>query len=159
MIGRINIVVYYSDNIFIALDFFINLFIIMPRKICLPSMLLISEVNQLSYRQLQFELKARNLKAAGKTEVLRERLRKSIINKNEDDQMSDYLDECSICLDKLSFDKLTTIMTTCLHQYHRNCLKKWIESNSEYSLCCPLCRCSLANDRHIEQGEDKKIIV
>jgi len=131
----------------------------MSRKVYLPSMLLINEVDQLSYRQLQFELKARHLKAAGKSEVLRERLRKAIINKNEDEHMSDYLDECSICLDKLSFDKITTVMTTCLHQYHRICLKKWIESNGEYSLCCPLCRCSLANDRHIEQGEDKKVIV
>jgi hypothetical protein len=124
-----------------------------------PSTLVLSDVDKLTYRQLQLALKSRNLKAAGKTEILRERLRQSLINKNEDDQLSDYLDECSICLDKLSFDKRLTVTTTCLHRYHRICLKKWIESNSEYSLCCPLCRYSLANDRHIKQDEDKKVIV
>lgn len=131
----------------------------MPKKIYLPSTLLIDEVDQLTYRQLQIELKSRNLKAAGNREVLRERLRQAIFDKNEDDQMSDYLNECSICLDKFSSDKTTTIVTTCLHEYHRSCLNKWIESNSEYSLCCPLCRCSLINDRYIEQGEGKKIIM
>jgi hypothetical protein len=131
----------------------------MSTKSHYPSILLISDVNKLTYRQLQLELKSRNVKAAGKTEVLRERLRQALINNNEDDQMIDYLDECSICLDKLSFDKRTTVLTTCSHRYHRICLKKWIESNGEYSLYCPLCRCSLANDRHIEQGGDKKIIV
>jgi hypothetical protein len=131
----------------------------MSKKLYSPIKLLISEVDKLSYRQLQLELKARHLKAAGRTEVLRERLRKSIINRNEEEPISDYLDECSICLDKLSCDELTTVMTTCLHRYHRICLKKWIESNGEYSLCCPLCRCSLANDRHIEQDGDKKVIV
>ncbi len=62
--------------------------------------------------------------------------------------MSDYLEECSIFLDKLSDDNITTVMTTCSHRYHRICLKKWIESNGEYSLC----RYSLANDRYIEQN-------
>ncbi|CAF1250635.1 unnamed protein product [Rotaria sordida] len=121
--------------------------------------MLISDIDKLTYRELQLELKSRNLKAAGKTEILRERLRKALINNNEDELMSDYFDECSICLDKLSFDKRTTIITTCLHQYHRICLKKWIESNGEFSLCCPLCRYSLANDRHIKEGGDKKFIV
>ncbi|CAF1671308.1 unnamed protein product [Rotaria magnacalcarata] len=121
--------------------------------------MLISDINKLTYRELQIELKFRNLKAAGKTEVLRDRLRQAIINNSEDEPMSDYFDECSICLERLSFDKRTTILTTCLHQYHRICLKKWIESNGEFSLCCPLCRCSLANDRHIKQVGDKKFII
>jgi hypothetical protein len=124
-----------------------------------PLMLLITDVDKLSYRQLQLELKSRNLKAAGKTEILRERLRQALTNTNDLEQISDYLDECSICLDKLSLDKRITITTTCLHRYHRICLKKWIESNGEYSLCCPLCRYSLADDRHIEQDGDKKVIV
>lgn len=118
-----------------------------------------TDVDKLTYRQLQLELKSRNLKAAGRTEVLRERLRQVLIENAENEPMLDYLDECSICLDKLSFDKRITIQTTCLHRYHRVCLKKWIESNGEFSLCCPLCRCSLANDRHITQGVEKKIIV
>ncbi|CAF2726163.1 unnamed protein product [Rotaria sp. Silwood2] len=121
--------------------------------------MLLSDVDKLTYRELQTELKSRNLKAVGKTEILRERLRQALINNNEDEPMSDYLDECSICLDKLSFDRRTTIITTCLHRYHRICLKKWIESNGEFSLCCPLCRCSLADDRHIKQDGDKKFIV
>ncbi|CAF1023642.1 unnamed protein product [Adineta ricciae] len=132
----------------------------MSSKISPPSsMLLICDINKLTYRQLQLELKFRNLKSGGKTEVLRERLRQALLTNNESEQWSDYLDECSICLDKLSFDTRTTIQTTCAHRYHRICLKKWIESNGEYSLCCPLCRCSLANDRQIEQDEDTKVIV
>lgn len=121
--------------------------------------MLISDVDKLTYRELQLELKSRNLKAAGRTEALRERLRHALISNNEDEPMSDYLDECSICLDKLSFDTRTTISTTCFHRYHRICLKKWIVSNGEFSLCCPLCRCSLANDRHIKKSGDKKFIM
>lgn len=131
----------------------------MPKKIYSPSELLVDEVDHLTYRQLQIELKARHIKAAGNREILRERLRQSILDKNEADLMSDYHNECSICLDKLSSDTITTILTSCSHQYHRSCLNKWIESNSELSLCCPLCRCSLINDQHIEQEEEKKIIV
>ncbi|UJR24965.1 hypothetical protein I4U23_006329 [Adineta vaga] len=122
------------------------------------TMLLISDINKLTYRQLQVELKLRNLKSGGKTEVLRQRLRQALIINDENEQLLDYLDECSICLDKLSFDKRITIQTTCSHRYHRICLKKWIESNGEFSLCCPLCRCSLANDRQIEQDDDKKVL-
>ncbi len=138
---------------------FLSIFLLMSTENCSPLMLVISDINKLTYRQLQVELKSRNLKSGGKTEILRERLRQALIDNNEDEQMSDYLDECSICLDKLSCDKRTTIVTTCLHQYHRICLKKWIESNGEFSLCCPLCRYSLANDRHIKQDGDKKVIV
>lgn len=125
----------------------------------MSSTLLLCDVDRLTYRQLQLELKSRSLKAGGRADVLRERLRKALIAADEDAHLSDYLDECSICLDKLSFDERTTIVTTCAHRYHRICLRKWIESNGEYSLCCPLCRCSLANDRHIEHGENKKTLV
>jgi hypothetical protein len=131
----------------------------MPKDNYEPSRLLINEVDKLTYRQLQLELKARQLKAAGKTEVLRERLRKFLINHNEEESIPDYHEECSICLDKLSNDNITTVLTTCLHRYHRICLKKWIESNGEYSLSCPLCRYSLANDRYIEQNGDKKFVL
>ena len=120
------------------------------------SMLIISDVDKLTYRQLQLELKSRKLKAAGKTDVLRDRLRQAIIS-NEHEPWVDHLDECSICLDKLSFDRRTTVTTTCLHRYHRVCLRRWIESNGEYSFCCPLCRCSLANDRQIGQDREGKV--
>lgn len=135
------------------------LFSMSKRATHVRSNLLISEIDKLSYRQLQIELKARDLKAAGKSETLRERLRKALIEQNENDLFLDDLDECSICLDRLSFDKITTILTTCLHRYHRICLKKWIESNSEYSLCCPLCRCSLVDDRYNEHDDEKKRIM
>ena len=129
----------------------------MPQDNCLPSRLHISEVDKLTYRQLQIELKSRNLKAAGKTKVLRDRLRKFLIDQNDDEAMSDdHHDECSICLDKLFNDNITTVLTTCSHRYHRICLRKWIESNGEYSLCCPLCRYSLANDGYNEQIGDEK---
>ena len=127
----------------------------MSKKLPRPTRILLNEINKLTYRQLQLELKARDLKAAGKTEVLRERLRQVIDDENEDD----YLDECSICLEKLSDNNLTTVLTTCLHRYHRICLKKWLESNGEYSLCCPLCRSSLAHDRTVEQNEQTKFLV
>lgn len=131
----------------------------MSKKVHRPTRLLLNEIEKLTYRQLQLELKARDLKAAGKTEILRERLRKSIVEQNDEDLFSDDLDECSICLDKLSDNNFTTIVTTCLHRYHRICLKKWLESNGEYSLCCPLCRSSLANDRTIEPNEQIKFLV
>lgn len=129
----------------------------MPKKLAQPTVLLIHEIDKLTYRQLQLELKARDLKAAGKTDILRERLRKVLVNETDSkDPLFDYLDECSICLEKLS---LTTILTSCSHRYHRDCLKKWFDSNSEYSLCCPLCRSSLVNTRHIEQNEQIKSFV
>jgi hypothetical protein len=128
----------------------------MSRETCSSSMLLISDVDKLTYRQLQLELKSRQLKAAGRTEVLRDRLRQALIDNDGEMQLLDHFDECSICLDKISFDKRTTVTTTCSHRYHRICLRKWIESNGEFSLCCPLCRCSLANDRHIDYERDKK---
>lgn len=132
----------------------------MPKRLSQPTPLLVHEIDKLTYRQLQLELKARDLKASGKTEILRERLRKVLVNENaEEDPLFDYLDECSICLEKLSDNTLTTVLTTCSHRYHRDCLKKWFESNSEYSLCCPLCRSSLAHTRHIEQNEQTKSLV
>ena len=125
-------------------------------NIC-SSTLLMTDVDKLTYRQLQLELKSRHLKAAGKTTVLRERLRQSLIDEeNEDERILEDLDECSICLDKLSSDQRTTIETTCYHRYHRFCLKKWIESNNDCSMSCPLCRCSLANERSNEQDLEKK---
>lgn len=120
-------------------------------------MLIISDVDRLTYRQLQLELKSRQLKAAGKSEVLRERLRQALIADDLEDDLIDQLDECAICLEKLSEDRRTTVQTTCAHRYHRICLKKWIASNGESSLCCPLCRQSLANDRHMEQGREEKV--
>ena len=120
------------------------------------SMLLLTDVDKLTYRQLQLELKSRHLKAAGRTEVLRGRLRQSLIENNEDDSNCDDLEECFICLDQLSFDQRTTVTTTCSHRYHRICLKRWIESNDEASMCCPFCQCSLANDRHFHEVRDDK---
>lgn len=75
------------------------------------------------------ELKALYLQAVGKSKILRERLRKVIINENDDadDFLCNYLDECSIFLNKLSDKSSTTVLTTCSHRYHRICLKKMIE--------------------------------
>lgn len=111
------------------------------------STLLINDVKNLTFRQLQIELKSRNLKAIGRREVLCERLRQAIIND---------LDECSICLDKLSFDRRTTVTTNCLHRYHRICLRKWVKTNENSSRFCPLCRTSLVEDEKVERRRKVK---
>jgi hypothetical protein len=41
---------------------------------------------------------------------------------------------CSICLEPI---RMNGIKTSCNHQYHKNCIKKWINLNHR---SCPLCR-------------------
>ena len=124
------------------------------RKHTMSSSLVISDVDKLTYRQLQLELKSRKLKAAGKSGVLRARLRRWLLAQNDDE--FDF-DECSICLEKLSFDRRTTVITACAHPYHRICLKKWIKTTGESSMSCPLCRSSLLHDEQLVQGRNTKI--
>ncbi|KAI5954494.1 hypothetical protein KGF54_002269 [Candida jiufengensis] len=47
-------------------------------------------------------------------------------------------DNCVICLDDLMIDDTTKNIReiNCCHQFHYDCLKKWIN----YSICCPTCR-------------------
>ena len=47
---------------------------------------------------------------------------------------------CSICHEKYE-DELSkkTILTGCLHDFHIDCLQKWINRSANYN--CPVCRC------------------
>ena len=51
---------------------------------------------------------------------------------------------CSICLEDL---KNNLIITPCKHQFHLNCLKKWIKNS------CPLCRRKLYDRLEMEERE------
>ncbi len=42
--------------------------------------------------------------------------------------------DCPICLLQISDNDLRT--TSCRHQFHRDCLKQWLDLKSS----CPLCR-------------------
>ena len=44
-------------------------------------------------------------------------------------------EECSICLEKFSFEKVVVTMP-CSHSYHKDCIVRWLET----SHTCPLCR-------------------
>ena len=49
--------------------------------------------------------------------------------------------ECAICLEEIT-DKYTT--TSCGHNFHKKCLKKWFRVDKSYKIGgwvkCPLCR-------------------
>lgn len=47
--------------------------------------------------------------------------------------------DCSICLNNLIQTKRKLVSTKCLHYFHKTCLKKWINENTN----CPLCRAVL----------------
>lgn len=42
---------------------------------------------------------------------------------------------CAVCLDAMSFARLTP----CKHSFHGHCLRRWLKENS----CCPLCKQTL----------------
>lgn len=42
-------------------------------------------------------------------------------------------DECSICLEKIQYDRAAL---SCGHNYHSTCIIKWFEK----SLTCPMCK-------------------
>lgn len=51
------------------------------------------------------------------------------------------MNECSICFDTISTDKLTV---ACGHVFHACCMKKWKQTKNS----CPLCR------KDLDIGED-----
>jgi hypothetical protein len=48
--------------------------------------------------------------------------------------------DCSICLDELQIDKVST--ASCGHVFHSKCMKKFIKVDDR----CPLCRTVIYND-------------
>ena len=46
--------------------------------------------------------------------------------------------QCSICMEEYQDDSKVS-KPDCLHLFHENCLKKWIEINKS----CPICRCDI----------------
>lgn len=60
------------------------------------------------------------------------------LNSNNGSLTSDssLTNECSICFNKLNKN---IVITSCNHQYHANCLSKWIVKNNGKIIYCPLC--------------------
>lgn len=52
--------------------------------------------------------------------------------------IQDSEDECSICLEKFK-EKEKKIILKCSHEFHKKCIKKWLNNNNT----CPLCRIEL----------------
>ena len=46
--------------------------------------------------------------------------------------------ECSICLQKIKINDIVRI-TSCKHQFHSNCIDRWLEEKP----FCPLCKTNL----------------
>ena len=49
---------------------------------------------------------------------------------------------CSICYEEFS-DAFLQVTTVCGHQYHRECIRKWLDNHTT----CPLCRTDIAVQR------------
>jgi len=58
-------------------------------------------------------------------------LKSDSFNKNKH-----LLNNCTICLDNFE-DNEKIILLECNHNFHKNCIEKWLK---EYSYKCPLCR-------------------
>lgn len=70
------------------------------------------------------------MKEDPKNDILFKAYNCKILNEN---LISQFIDKCPICIQ--SFKK-PVILTNCNHLFCKNCIKKWIDSNS----ICPICR-------------------
>ncbi len=58
-------------------------------------------------------------------------------------------DDCAICLEPLSSNQEETYSLNCQHQYHRDCITRWLHTNPN----CPLCRQPVdADQRYVNDG-------
>lgn len=48
--------------------------------------------------------------------------------------------KCPICLEVLGDDSITIL---CNHQFHKECLQSWKNTETINGQCCPVCRASL----------------
>ena len=54
---------------------------------------------------------------------------------NDVDKLEENKKECSICFEKfVKNDEIATL--PCIHMFHKNCIKKWLETSN----ICPICR-------------------
>jgi hypothetical protein len=66
---------------------------------------------------------------------------------------NDYINECSICFHSINKNKMQTL--PCFHDYHFNCIYKWVTINKS----CPLCRSDTNMcDLNIDKIKNKIII-
>lgn len=63
------------------------------------------------------------------------------ITEQDDSDIENQLDKCSICHNILDEH---VIKTECNHRYHKGCLLSWISSGQRRSLKCPVCVQSLS---------------
>lgn len=54
-------------------------------------------------------------------------------------------EKCSICWESINDSTKKTLV--CNHSFHRNCVNRWLETNSS----CPLCRREILNTTHIHR--------
>ena len=56
-------------------------------------------------------------------------------------------DICTICLEELKSNEQNLIITKCNHIFHKDCLLKWININSEkrHNTDCPNCKYNIIN--------------
>lgn len=70
------------------------------------------------------------------------------LEKNFGEQHLKFRRECSICLDKYSYNCLM-VMLPCCHSFHRQCIYEWFMNSVNYKLTCPICRSSYHNNKKI----------
>lgn len=56
--------------------------------------------------------------------------------------------ECSICFEKINYDKNDSIPLECNHEFHDTCILSWLNEKKE----CPICRSQVITD--IENAKD-----
>ena len=66
-------------------------------------------------------------------------IEKKLYNLNEIKYDSRYCDMCVICLDKFNKNE-EIVLLDCEHNYHKNCIQKWLY---EYNNKCPMCNLSI----------------
>ena len=63
---------------------------------------------------------------------------------------------CSICLEEIDKDALTT---PCAHTFHKNCIERWLETSD----MCPLCRTEspreIKNSKYTKQAPNFSEVV
>jgi alpha-D-ribose 1-methylphosphonate 5-triphosphate synthase subunit PhnH len=43
---------------------------------------------------------------------------------------------CSVCLSEMADGEKVSVLTACMHRFHRSCVNKWLRDHDT----CPLCR-------------------
>lgn len=59
-------------------------------------------------------------------------------NTTNDTTIVHFIDDCSICLEEVSFGSKNVYILPCLHVFHETCVSEWFDKKLEYM--CPVCR-------------------